>query len=238
MPNIESFPDSELMDLMHLFAHVDIRAWDPNAAGSQKLKRSWFADAEIFRQKQEVYERVLRYTYYAIYLSVDSRLVACQGQGMAKILVDSTWKDQPFLLGRVVNLVVNVQACDEAEWSAIQEAIGGHINMMPGLKRLALRVCGDGGDGNVEEMIRFLVFRLRDLFKTRSFQVEVNCLIGPPPAPEKWCGCVEQCVEKSEAKNLILVRPRLLLHRGDCRRAAVPSKFRQSGILSEWSLVR
>lgn len=187
MPNIESFPDTELLDMMHFFAHGEHRIRQISNFPSDEARSRWFEDIAVSEQKLLLYKRVLRATCYHINI----QLTHCNAS--MRIVAQGTWMNSLFLLDQIVNAVFSVAVCAElTKWSAVRDAIEEQLETLPALNRLALRVCPRTNDHDdawaCEEMARFLLFAVADTAKEKGLKIEAHCRTGPAPAPERWCG--------------------------------------------------
>lgn len=201
MPNIESFPDNELLWLMNLFAHADgflncrpykarlearrQRVIDGTRAQKRRFEACWFDNPYEFRDALVKRERIFQCTYHAVDLSVARRGQERETDSTARIVADSTWLGCSFMLHRIINLVITIDSATDLEkWIMIRNAIEEQITMLPALERLVVVEHCRPGDVVSEEMSRFLVFALRDVVQARGLRFEVHSLVGRRPAAE------------------------------------------------------
>ena len=206
MPNIECFPDIELLWLMNLFAHADGRStcklyaarvdsrnraylnsiyWRQDEVVRGHFEHCWFDNLIAFREAQAKYGRILRNTYYMVNLNVVHRETVDK-ENMLTVVPDGFWTDQDFMLRRLVNVVFAVDCtADVRAWTAIQNAIEKQTAALPSLRLLAVQVFrGACSSDDSEEMARFLAFSLRGLAKARCIVVEVHYLVRPVASVE------------------------------------------------------
>lgn len=203
MPNIESFPDSELTEMMHFFAHGQHRTFESDTTSSQKNarrrlestaerpRRRWFENADISEEKSSKYQRLFRFTYHTSTIRLVHYSAKHNGESTVQALADGLWLEYPYLLCHVINAVCTVELCEHMdEWTIIQEAIKHQVHSLPALERLDVRIITGPDSQHSEKMSSFLESALANFVdaERQGLRVEVHIEHGPVPPPEKWRG--------------------------------------------------